>query len=193
MELSELLEAEGLDADEVLNWARGRADELTADLPADMDLEGLLDDMPDLSAAPVTTRASQTRTPPADSSDEDLLGEDGGEFEALNMGSFDIVEEGSVVNDGGDFDTGPLPAAEEGVPEEELDIMESAELLEVSDEELEELDDEDFVEFQSGEYEIVEDAEPEPSRPPAMPSAEAEPGAPEELEDAGSFDIDLDL
>jgi hypothetical protein len=206
MELAELLEAEGLDGDEVLAWAKERVVELVSSLPEDMDLDGLLADMPKLEVIEGGTRPAPAETreaPPA--SDADLLGEEDEEFEALHTGSFEVVEEGAPEEEGSPYDTGPLPEASEpeaGAPEEEMEMVESGEIEEIEDiEEIEELDDEELMEFASGEYEMVEmdeDDEEEPSdasRPPAPPPSRA-PDAeavPDEVEDSDSFDLDLDM
>ena len=43
MELSELLEREGLEADALLDWARERAEQLIAEMAADDPLHGILE------------------------------------------------------------------------------------------------------------------------------------------------------
>lgn len=202
MELAELLEAEGLDGDEILAWASERAAELVSSLPEDMKLDGLLADMPKLGVLDGGARPAPAETrdaPPA--SDADLLGDEDEEFEALHTGSFEVVEEGIPEEEASPYDTGPLSEDEaldeDGAPEREVATVESSELEAIEDiediEELEELDDEELMEFASGEYEMVEmdDEEPsEPSRPPAPPPSK---GPKEDPEDPDSFDLDLDL
>jgi hypothetical protein len=177
MDLAQLLESEGLDGEEVLSWARKRSAELAADLPEDLNLDGLLADMPSLKVIEGGEGGEPTRAslrPP--DSDAQLLGDADAEFAGLESGSFEVEEGAPTEEHGSEFDTGPLPEA--GAPSEELEIVESAELVEVDEEELEELEGDELMEFASGEYEMVEDLDEPASRPPAPPAAAAPPPPP---------------
>ena len=216
MELAELLDREGLDGDEILAWARERSNALVADLPDDLDLDSLLADMPKLKAS---SRASLR--PPG--SDAELLGEAEGEFEGLHTGDFDIVEAGAPESSHVEFETGPLrnsgALSQELEMAESAGLLDVEELEELDGEELMEFasGEYDIVEAE----EEAPKSRPPATRPPPPPpspsrhaSAEeeeeeeeeepdllelarssqpAEPAAPSEIEDAASFEIDMDL
>ena len=165
MELAELLERESLDGEKVLAWARERAAALTASLPADLQLDALLEGAPTIGAV----------TPPASSGEPEPL-------EALQTGEFEVVDEAIVDEPMEDDESLDLAAPEA------LEDVQSADLEVVDAEEIEELEEEEFIEFQSGEYEIV-DMEEGDERTPPSPSSSLEDVM--DVEEDDGIDIDL--
>jgi hypothetical protein len=114
MQLEELLEAEGLDADatqRTLEWARSRAAEIVADMPDGLEVGSLLENMPvldaasqdasDRDAAPVEALEDKSDLPPPPAHDA-TLGEtpdmlagvpDTGSLETLNSGEIEMLDE----------------------------------------------------------------------------------------------------
>jgi hypothetical protein len=179
MELAELLEREGLDPDELMNWARGRADGLIAACDADDPLRGLLAAGVDVAervsvgrrrvpSHPQPFSADELPPPPeqprlADGEPEPIL--ETFDTGAIQLGTPEadslIAEHSSRPRD--DDDDGEAEAEAEAEDAGELEELEFDELVELDDEELELLE------------ELDDQAEPPPPPPPPPSEDEASP------------------
>ncbi len=94
MQLEELLEAEGLDADatqRTLEWARARAVEIVAAMPAGMEVSSLLENLPNFDAgghdAGVAEPIAKPRQEVSDASSSDIAAEVEAGFDELGIGA----------------------------------------------------------------------------------------------------------
>lgn len=131
--LEELLAREGFDGEELLAWAKERADALVGEDAAD--LEGLDDLLEGLPAVGNYTEGAPAAGSGA-SSERELLGDADDGFDGLRTGNFDVVDE-EIADDGlGLDDEVAAEAAEDTGEEMELSALQTGE-YEIVDAEIE--------------------------------------------------------